>query len=57
MNHCEHCGAAQEDHDLHCEPASAFMHNDGDDAAHIECLEVPEPFAAAAGGYSYEPSF
>jgi len=57
MNHCELCGAAQEDHDLHCEPASAFMPTDEDGAAHIVCLEVPEPFTAAAGGYSYEPSF
>jgi len=57
MNHCEHCGEAQEDHDLHCEPASAFMPNGEDGAAHVECLGVAEPFAAVAGGYSYEPSF
>jgi hypothetical protein len=25
MNHCEHCGAPQEDHELHCEPGGAFM--------------------------------
>ncbi len=63
INHCEHCGAAQDDHDLHCEPGGAFMpagalRTDSDGiAAPIERLNVPRRFAAIAGGYSHEPPY
>ncbi len=70
MNHCEHCGAPQEDHELHCEPGGAFLPThafvpavDGAAAgaaagtATIERLDVPRRFAATAGGYALEPPF
>lgn len=57
MNHCEHCGAAQEDHDLHCEPGGAFMPTSAQAAAGIQLLQILEPFSAAAGGYSVDPEF
>ena len=63
MNHCEHCGAAQDDHDLHCEPGGAFMPSaslvgdSGKGAARIHVLDVPRGFAAIAGGYAHEPPF
>ncbi len=57
MNHCEHCGAAQEDHDLHCEPGGAFMPMSPQVAAGIQLLQILEPFNAAAGGYSVAPEF
>jgi len=64
MNHCEHCGAPQEDHELHCEPGGAFLPErallpaaGGAGAAPIERLDVPRQFAATAGGYALEPPF
>jgi hypothetical protein len=63
MNHCEHCGAPQEDHDLHCEPSGAFaaagvlVPEWSPGAAPIERLVVPRRLAATAGGYSHEPVF
>jgi hypothetical protein len=56
-NHCEHCGAFLEDHDLHCEPDGAFLPSSEDAAAGIELLQVHEPFEASAGGYAIEPEF
>jgi len=61
MNHCEHCGAPQEDHELHCEPGGAFTSADAQTpqstafAGAIARLDVPRRFTATAGGYSHEP--
>jgi hypothetical protein len=61
MNHCEHCGAAQDDHDLHCEPGGAFMPastpvgDPGEGAAQIQLLDVPRRLAATAAGYAHDP--
>jgi hypothetical protein len=57
MNHCEHCGAVQDDHDLHCEPEGAFTPASAESARQIELLEVREPLAASAAGYAFEPEF
>lgn len=54
-NHCEFCGTLLDDHDLHCEPDSAFVMSNG--AAQIERLRIERPFEASAGGFSYEPEF
>lgn len=60
MNHCEHCGAPQEDHELHCEPGGAFtqagapFQGRGAAAAHIVRLDVPRRLAATAAAYSHE---
>jgi hypothetical protein len=56
-NHCEHCDALLDDHDLHCEFDSAFMPSNEDAAAKIDLLRVREPFEAAAAGYAIEPEF
>jgi hypothetical protein len=57
MNHCEQCGAAVEDHDLHCEPGGAFMPMSAHAAAAIRLLQIFEPFQAAAGGYAFDGEF
>jgi hypothetical protein len=56
-NHCEHCGALQEDHDLFCEPEGAFFPVDAASASVIELTHVGEPFQAATGGYACEPQY
>ena len=56
-NHCEHCGSLLGDHELHCEPGGAFMPSSEAAAADIRLLEIEEPCAAAAAGYSVEPEF
>jgi len=56
-NHCEHCGALQEDHDLFCEPEGAFHPVDAASAIAIELTHVSERFEAAAGGYACEPQY
>jgi hypothetical protein len=56
-NHCEHCGTLLGDHELHCEPDSAFMPSSEAGAANIQLLQIPEPFEAVAGGYALEPEF
>jgi hypothetical protein len=56
-NHCEHCGTLLGDHELHCEPEGAFMPSSEAAAAHIQLLQVPEPFQAVAAGYALEPEF
>jgi hypothetical protein len=56
-NHCEHCGALLEDHELHCEPDGAFLPMSEAAAACIELLQIHEPFNAAAAGYAFEPEF
>jgi hypothetical protein len=57
LNHCEHCGTAQTDDVLHCEPGGAFMPSSAAQAAGVELLECREGFEATAGGYSFEPEF
>jgi hypothetical protein len=56
-NHCDHCGRMFDDHELHCEPGGAFLPVDEESARNIDVLEVEEPLAAAAIGYSLEPAF
>lgn len=56
-NHCEHCSALLEDHELHCEPDGAFAPSSEAAAANIELLEIKEPFEAAVAGYALEPEF
>ena len=55
-NHCEHCGSAIDDHDLHCEPG-VFMPRDEAEAANVQLLPIGEPFGAVAAGYALEPEF
>jgi len=57
-NHCEHCGARQLDHDLHCEPEGAFGCGGVGGAggrSSLSVLEIAEPFEAAAAGYTLDP--
>jgi hypothetical protein len=56
-NHCAHCGALLEDHELHCEPDAAFLPLSETAAAGIELVQIHEPFEAAAAGYAFEPEF
>jgi hypothetical protein len=55
VNHCAHCGAAQEDDYLHGEPDVAFLPFTAAAAARIEWLPFDEPFGAWAGGYGTDP--
>jgi hypothetical protein len=55
-NHCEHCGAAFSDDDLHCEPG-VFIPMEPRDAAAVTLAFVAEEFSAAAGGYAFDPQF
>ena len=55
INHCAHCGSAQEDDHLHGEPDVAFMPLSEAAASRIALLPVAEPFAAWAGGYCADP--
>lgn len=56
-NHCERCGAMQEDHELFCEPEGAFLPMSPAAAKAILLLPVGEPCAAGAGGYAIDPEF
>lgn len=56
-NHCEHCGTAFSDHELHCEPDGAFVPTSEAAAISIRLLEVQAPFEAAAAGYAIQPEF
>jgi hypothetical protein len=56
-NHCEHCGALLEDHELHCEPDGPFSPASEAAAANIELVKIDEPLEAAAAGYTQEPEF
>jgi hypothetical protein len=59
-NHCEHCDTLQDEHELHCEPGGAFMpapESPGAEALRLTAWDVAEPFAAIAGGCSYDPPF
>lgn len=55
LNHCPHCGAAQDDDYLHGEPDVAFMPFTVDAAQRIELHAVDAPFAAAIGGHCDDP--
>jgi hypothetical protein len=57
INHCESCGAPQDDLELFCEPEGAFLPTSESSAALIEIRPVDEPFEAAAAGYAIEPQF
>jgi hypothetical protein len=57
LNHCEHCGAPQEDQELFCEPEGAFFPTSVTSAAIIELFEVDEPMTVFAGGYVPSPPF
>jgi hypothetical protein len=56
-NHCEHCGAVLDDHELHCELDGAFMPSSETAASNIQFLRIQEPFEGSAAGYSFEPEF
>ena len=57
-NHCEHCGAALSDDELHCEPgAHGFVPCSETHASRVTLVEVREPFEVAAGGVALEPEF
>jgi hypothetical protein len=56
-NHCERCGAIQEDHDLFCEPEGAFLPISPAAASIIEFLPINEILEAAAAGYAIDPEF
>ena len=56
-NHCEFCATLLDDHDLHCEPDSAFAMSSEAAAAHIELSHIEKPFAASTAGYSFDPEF
>jgi hypothetical protein len=57
VNHCQHCGTIQEDHDLHCEPDAAFLPTSVHAAEQILTVAVQVPFLARAGGISEQLSF
>jgi hypothetical protein len=57
MNHCQFCEAKQGDHELFCEPGAAFMPVTYTEMAKIRTKFIPEPFAACASEFSYEPEF
>ena len=56
-NHCQHCGAFFEDHELHCEPDGPFMPTNEASAADIELLRIDDSLQAVAAGYALEPQF
>jgi hypothetical protein len=56
-NHCEHCGAVQDEQALHGEPDVAFMPMSPEAAAAIRLDAIPEPLCAGASGYSADPAF
>ena len=55
-NHCEHCGALQDDEELHCEPG-AFLPMSASDAARIRLTPVADAITASSAGYSDQPEF
>lgn len=55
INHCQHCGCAQDDDYLHGEPDVAFLPLAPAAAERILVSAVEEPFAAWAGGYCCDP--
>jgi hypothetical protein len=57
VNHCQHCAALLDDHELHCEPSGAFMPGSESTAANIQLLPIGEAFQAVAAGFALEPEF
>jgi hypothetical protein len=57
INHCQHCGALLEDHDLHCEPDGAFLPATAHVAEQILFVAITGLFLARVGGISEGPSF
>jgi hypothetical protein len=57
VNHCQHCGALLEDHDLHCEPDGAFLPASAHVAEQILFVGIEGQFLARVGGISEEASF
>jgi len=58
LNHCEHCAAPFDDHDLHCEPGGAFaaLPSEAVDEPRILRWEVDEPLEVVAAGCGEDPS-
>ena len=56
-NHCEHCGAPQDEEELHGEPDAAFMPASADAGARIRIEAIAEPLLAGAAGYAPDPLF
>lgn len=56
-NHCGHCGFAQDDYDLFCEPEGAFVPTSHEAARRIYLTAVDEAIEVTAAGYAYEPQF
>ncbi len=56
-NHCEQCGAAFSDHELHCEPGGAFAPGSEEAAARTHLYEIEAPLQASAAGYALQPEF
>lgn len=57
LSHCQHCGAAQDDYWLHCEPGAAFLPVSAKAAEQIQIVDLREPLAARVGGFSEEIPF
>ncbi len=56
-NRCIHCGAAQDDEELFCEPGGAFLPVTQAAAASIRLQPIEAAIEAAAAGYAYQPQF
>jgi hypothetical protein len=56
-NHCEHCGALQDEAALHGEPDAGFMPMSPATAARIEVEAIAEPLLAGIAGYAVDPQF
>jgi hypothetical protein len=57
LNHCEHCHALLDDHELHCEPGNTFVPSSEAQGSNIRLIKIHEPFEASANGYSLEPEY
>ena len=56
-NHCGRCGAALEDHELHCEPGVAFVPMSQAQADLIRFVPVEGPLEAVVDGCAPVPQF
>jgi len=56
-NHCGHCQAVLDDHDLFCEPEGAFLPISVAAAERIHFMAIETAFEGFAAGYAYEPAF
>jgi hypothetical protein len=57
LNHCERCGAVQDEQALHEEPGGAFVPLSPEQAREITLLHVADAIEAEADGYALAPSF